>query len=95
MRCRDVWMTGVLRKVRRKTRRGVREASRLAQDRSCFLREGGRWLLHCNVPYWTERRINWRSESRCSKIELGTTSAGVNTPGYAPAPMLAVEDTIS
>ena len=27
------------------------------------------------------RLISWRSESACSRIELGTTKAGVSTPG--------------
>ena len=27
------------------------------------------------------RRRSWRSDSACSKIELGTTKAGVSTPG--------------
>ena len=41
------------------------------------------------------RRINWRSDSACSRIELGTTNAGVSTSGYTPAPMLGTSGTIN
>src|SRR5437879_4678796 len=49
---------------------------------------------HCKVPP-ADRRINWRSDSACSRIEPGTTKAGVSTLGIPSRPIPGPYRTIS